>query len=79
MQGTRVRSDAQFGKIPNALGQLSLCTTSTEACVPRVCASQQEKPPQWEAHGPRAAMESSPCLLQLEKARAAAKTQGNQK
>ena len=29
---------------------LSLCATSTEACVPRARAPQQEKPPQREAH-----------------------------
>ena len=33
---------------------------------PRVCAPQQERPPQWEACAPR--LESSPCLPQLEKA-----------
>ena len=32
---------------------------------PRACALQQEKPPQWEAHAPQ--LESSLCLLQLEK------------
>ena len=29
---------------------LSPCTTTNEARVPRACAPQQEKPPQWEAH-----------------------------
>ena len=29
---------------------LSPCATTTEARVPRACAPQQEKPPQWEAH-----------------------------
>ena len=33
---------------------------------PRAGALQQEKPPQWEAHAPQ--LESSPCLLRLEKA-----------
>ena len=28
---------------------LSPCAAATEACVPRICASQQDKPPQWEA------------------------------
>ena len=32
------------GKIPHAAEQLSLCTTTTEALVPRSCALQQEKP-----------------------------------
>ena len=27
--------------------------TTTEACAPRACAPQQEKPPQWEAHAPQ--------------------------
>ena len=31
----------------------SLRATATEACVPRACALQQEKPPQWEAHAPQ--------------------------
>ena len=38
------------GLIPHAAEQLSLCTTTTEACKPRAHAPQQEKPPQWEAH-----------------------------
>ena len=41
--------------------------TATEACVPRAHAPQQEKPLQWEAHE---LQWSSPCSLQLEKARA---------
>ena len=28
---------------------ISLCTTTTEACTPRACALQQQKPPEWEA------------------------------
>ena len=35
--------------------------------VPRACAPQQEKPPQWEAHAPQ---QSSPRSLQLEEAHA---------
>ena len=31
-------------RIPHAVEQLSLCTTTTEACAPRARASQQEKP-----------------------------------
>ena len=34
------------GKIPHAAEQLSWCTTTTETCVPRAHALQQEKPPQ---------------------------------
>ena len=36
-------------KIPHALEQLSPCATTTEACVSRARAPQQEKPLQWEA------------------------------
>ena len=45
---------------------LSLRAATTEACVPRVCAPQQEMPPQWKAHIPQ--LESSPRWPQLEKA-----------
>ena len=31
----------------------SPCAATTEAHVPRACALQQEKPPQWEAHAPQ--------------------------
>ena len=31
----------------------SLRATATEAHMPRVCAPQQEKPPQWEARTPQ--------------------------
>ena len=41
------------GKIPHAVEQLSPCATTTEACAPRACALQQEKPPQWEALTPQ--------------------------
>ena len=34
------------GKIPHVVGQLSLCTTNTEAHEPGDCAPQQKKPPQ---------------------------------
>ena len=44
---------------------LSPRATTTEACVPRVHASQQEKPPQWEAH---TTTKSSSCSPLLEKA-----------
>ena len=33
------------GLIPNAVEQLSPCATTTEVCMPRACALQQEKPP----------------------------------
>ena len=36
------------GKIPHSMRQLSPCATTTEAHVPRACAPQQEKRPQWE-------------------------------
>ena len=36
------------GKIPHATEQLSLCTTTTKAHVPRAWALQQKKPPQCE-------------------------------
>ena len=32
---------------------LSLYAATTEACAPKACAPQQEKPPQWEAHTPQ--------------------------
>ena len=32
---------------------LSPSATTTEARVPRACALQQEKPPQWEARAPQ--------------------------
>ena len=32
---------------------LSPCAVPTEACAPRACAPQQEKPPQWQAHVPQ--------------------------
>ena len=71
MQGTWVQSLVR--KISWAREQLSLlpqlphpCTATTDAHKPRAHASQQEKPPQWEAQAPQ--LESSPCLLQLEKA-----------
>ena len=37
-------------KILHATEQQSRWATATEAQVPRVCAQQQEKPPQWETH-----------------------------
>ena len=36
------------GRSHNAMGQLSLCATTTMP-MPRACALQQEKPLQWEA------------------------------
>ena len=58
--------DPQPGKIPCALGQLSLCITAPEACTPRAIAPQQEKPLQWKAHTLQ--LECSPCSPLLEKA-----------
>ena len=46
---------------------LSLCATTTGARAPRARALQQKKPLQWEARAPQ---QSSPHLLQLEKAHA---------
>ena len=50
---------------PHLLGP---CAAVTEASVPQSPASATEKPPQWEVHA-----------LQLEKTRAAVKTQHGQK
>ena len=47
---------------------LSPHATTTEACVPRAHAPQQEKPPQQEARAPQRRV--APTSLQLEKARA---------
>ena len=46
---------------------LNPCAATTEARVPRACAPQQEKPPQWEARAPQ--QKGSPRSPQLEKAR----------
>ena len=40
-------------KIPHAMEQLSLCTTTAEPIHPRACAPQQDKPLQWETHVPQ--------------------------
>ena len=63
MQGTQF--DPWSEKIPHASEQLSPCTTTTEAPMPRAHAPHQEKSPQWEAHALQ--QESSSCLPQLEK------------
>ena len=44
---------------------LSPCAPTTEACAPRACVPQREKPPQWETHAPQVG--SNSCLPQLEK------------
>ena len=62
-QCKRHRFDPWSRKIPYTKEQLSLCTT---AMCSRPCASQQEKPLQWEAHSWQ--IESSPHSPQLEKA-----------
>ena len=41
--GRRYRFDLWSGKIPHATEQLSLCVTSTEACMPRAHAVRQGK------------------------------------
>ena len=52
MQGTQVQSLAQDdptcykAHVPQLL---SPCAATSEACIPRACALQQEKPRQWEA------------------------------
>ena len=52
--------------------------TTTEACVPRTCALQQDKPSQREAHTPQ--LESSPPLATTrESSLSATKAQGRQK
>ena len=61
-----------------ATEQLSPCTTTTEARLPRAHALQQEKPPQWKACATQ--LESSLCLKQLQRSpQAAVKTQRSQK
>ena len=60
--------DPWSGKIPHAVEQLSPCAATTEACRPRACAPQQEKPLQWEGSTPQRRVGSARC--QLKKARA---------
>ena len=64
------------GNIPRAMEQLSLCTRTVEACMPRASALQQEKPPQ---RNQRATTKGSPDLPQLERVSPATKTQCGQK
>ena len=64
------------GKIPHATEQQSLWATITEACLPRVCAPQQEKPRQWEA---RTLLQALTPTQQLEKVLAAIEIQCSQK
>ena len=40
---------------------LSPHATTTEARVPRACAPQQKKPPQWEAHAPQRRVDPACC------------------
>ena len=79
MQGTRVQALVQedptccgatkpvchnyWARVPQLL---SLRATTTEACVSRACALQQEKPLQWEARAQQQRV--APCSPQLEKA-----------
>ena len=65
MQETQV-FEPWSGKIPCVSGQLSPCATTTEACSPRACASQEEKSLQREAWALQ--LESSLQLPQREKA-----------
>ena len=63
-------------KISRASEQLGLCATTTEACVPRACAPQQEAPPQGEACAPD---REQPLLATArESLHAATKTQCNE-
>ena len=62
------RFDPWSGKIPHALGQLSLCTTTTEALSPRAHVPQQKKPLQIEARAPK--LERNACSPHLEEAHA---------
>ena len=71
-----------FGKIPQAMEQLRLCTTTPEpalraqepqllspcAATTEACAPQRAKPPQWEAC--KSQLESSPHSPQLEEVHA---------
>ena len=81
VQWLRIRPAMQGILVPSLVSQLSPCTTNnwacelqllsphhttTEARTPRADASPQEGPSQREAHEPK--LESSPQLLQLEKA-----------
>ena len=47
---TTTEVHAVLGHVPQLL---SLSAATTEALVPRACASQQDKPPQGEAHTPQ--------------------------
>ena len=53
--------DPWFRNISHAAGQLSLCSTTTEARVPRARAPQQEKLLQSEAHVPQQRVAPPPC------------------
>ena len=75
MQGRQF--DPWSEKISHASEQLSPCTTTTEAPMPKAHAPHQEKSPQWEVYALQ--LESSSQLLQLEKDWHRTKTQCNQK
>ena len=75
MQGHRL--DPWSRKIAYASGQLSLCTTSTEAQTPRAHVSQQKKPPQQGAFALQ--LETSCQSLQLKKALAKQQAPHSQK
>ena len=77
-QRRRLRFDPYSGKIPHAVEQLSLCTTTTEHVLwttqdpkllkplhPGVHAMRKEKLLHWEAGALQ--LERSPCSLQLQK------------
>ena len=52
-------------------------STTTEACAPRACAPQQEKPLQWEAFAPQP--RAAPLAATRESPHTATKTQHSQK
>ena len=59
------------------VAQLLSLPAATEARMPRACVPQQEKPLEWLACALQ--LETSPCFSQLERARAATKTESSQK
>ena len=66
MQATWHGLDPWCRKTSHAAGQLSPCTSTTEACVPGAHVLQREKPLQREAGAPQ--QKTIPRLSQLEKA-----------
>ena len=71
------RSHMKWGNWALVLQLLKLWATTAEACEPRACALQQEKPQQWEARALQ--LESSPTHCNLRKPLCSNKTQHSQK